>query len=179
MIVFSVFAASPPPSLPRSPSFFISRFKGGGVVRAVNAGDAHRAGGGEGRKEGDCSHRRECKQRKLLRVSELSRHDVSPNRGAIVRHYPPQIMEVSLSSLPPPLPMQRPGQCSVVLVSRRGDEGEERSGTGRTLHQRHLCAHTGLSSQIRTELRDRAVLPVRASCHSLAVSSSNDSNIST
>ena len=129
----------------------------------------------EGRKEGDCSHRRECKQRKLLRVSELSRHDVSPNRGAIVRHYPPQIMEVSLSSLPPPLPMQRPGRCSVVLVSWRGDEEEERSGTGRTLHQRHLCAHTGLSSQIRTELRDRAVLPVRASCHSQAVSSSNDS----
>ena len=125
----------------------------------------------EGRKEGDCSHRRECKQRKLLRVSELSRHDVSPNRGAIVRHYPPQIMEVSLSSLPPPpLPMQRPGRCSVVLVSWRGDEGEERSGTGRTLHQRHLCAHTGFSSQIRTELRDRAVLPVRASCcHSQAV----------
>ena len=173
MIVFSVFAASSPPSLPRSPSFFISRFKGGGVVRAVNAGDAHRAEGGEGRKEGrkegDCSHRRECKQRKLLRVSELSRHDVSPNRGAIVRHYPPQIMEVSLSSLPPPpLPMQRPGQCSVVLASRRGDEGEERSGTGRTLHQRHLCAHTGLSSQIRTELRDRAVWPVRAGCHSWA-----------
>ena len=130
----------------------------------------------EGRKGGDCSHHRECKQRKLLRVSELSRHDVSPNRGAIVRHYPPQIMEVSLSSLPPPpLPMQRPGRCSVVLVSRRGDEGEERSGTGRTLHQRHLCAHTVFSSQIRTELRDRAVLPVRASCHSQAVSSSNDS----
>ena len=33
-------------------------------------------------------------------ASELSRH-VSPNRGAIVRHYPSQIMEVSLSSLPP------------------------------------------------------------------------------
>ena len=132
----------------------------------------------EGRKEGDCSHRRECKQRKLLRVSELSRHDVSPNRGAIVRHYPPQIMEVSLSSLPPPpLPMQRQGQCSVVLVSRREDEGEERSGTGRTLHQRHLCAHTGLSSQIRTELRDKAIWPVWSDCHIKAALSLNDSKM--
>ena len=82
----------------------------------------------EGRKEGDCSHRRECKQRKLLRVSELSRHDVSPNRGAIVRHYPPQIMEVSLSSLPPPLPLQR---SSAALFLFQGGETKKRSGAER------------------------------------------------
>ena len=104
------------------------------------SGDALGAEGGEGRRgreggeetdfdgrRGETFHTAENANNGNYRerVSSQSHCD----RGAIVRHYPPQIMEVSLSSVPV--------QCSAFLF--QGGETKERNGAG-PLFERHSCA---------------------------------------